>query len=355
MILFFIYKKLTDSDYKTALKDYLNNTNFKSEETVRKEVALIKDFWKCDPMHYYRYRLFEKDLSYEELIDYVPSYYFYNHYMPSIYGNLKTLPVIDSKIRMNDYFRTRNIDTPATLAIIKKGNIFDPAGQKLLYNELAQKLSASGSPAFFVKPDKGMGGSGIFTIKKTIDRFIIDTVIMDEKLFASRTRNKDFIIQESISQRSDIKAINQTSVNTLRVITQRSGNNYKIPAVVLRIGRNGSYVDNSAQGGISVNIDIESGQLNKYAFTEHTNEKFTRHPDSGFRFEGFALRDWDKIKQSILDYAAKAPEFPDVAWDIAIMEDGITVIEINLNYGIDHLQCCIGGMRRRLNINPEVF
>ncbi len=118
------------------------------------------------------------------------------------------------------------------------------------------------------------------------------------------------------------------------------------------MGRNGSFVDNSAQGGISVNIDIEKGALDKYAFVEHSSERFENHPDTNFKFDGFILYDWVKIKQNILDYANKAIEFSDIAWDVAIQEDEISVIEINSNYGIDHLQCCIGGMRRKLNIYP---
>ena len=351
-ILFFTYKKITDRDYRSNLKDYQDQKNKKSGETVRRELSLIKDFWKCDPMHYYRYRLYEKDLSYEELLDYIPSYYFYNHYMPSIYRNSDAPPVTNSKIRMNEYFRDRNIETPETLAIIKKGKIYDPAGNKLSYIDMTVILLDSDSKIFFVKPDTGKGGHGIFTIKKTFWKLFADEGVLYEKLFTEKTRSKDFIIQAGIQQRSDIKAINSSSVNTLRVITQKTGSSNRIAAVVLRIGRNGAVVDNSARGGVSVNVDIGTGAFDKYAYTEHTNEKFDKHPDTGFRFEGFVLKEWNNIKNNILDYASRAYEFPDVAWDIAVLEDGISAIEINLNYGIDHLQCCIGGMRRKLNINP---
>jgi hypothetical protein len=101
-----------------------------------------------------------------------------------------------------------------------------------------------------------------------------------------------------------------------------------------------------------VNIDIGSGKFGKYAFTEHSNGMFERHPDTGFVFGDHVLTGWERIKEQILIYAKMADEFQEVAWDIAILHDNICVIEINLNYGIDHLQCCIGGMRRKLNISP---
>ncbi|HEY5588262.1 MAG TPA: sugar-transfer associated ATP-grasp domain-containing protein [Candidatus Paceibacterota bacterium] len=351
-ILYFTYKKITDRDYLRGYKEYLSGHNLKSKETIRKEISLIKKYWNCDPMHYYRYRLFEKELSYDELLDYVPSYYFYNYYNPGIYDNID-LSDTYSKISMHNYFIKKKIETPAHIAIIRKGIIYENSNNKIIFEELAGKLLKSNNRLFFVKPDKGRGGKGIFTIEKSDNGLYIDGKALNEKLFMDKIKYKDFVLQEGISQRIDIKKINPSSVNTLRVITQYFKNCYKISVVVLRIGRNNAFVDNSAQGGISVNLDIENGRFSKYAYTEHTNERFEKHPDTNFIFEGYVINDWDKIKLCILDFANKAFEFPEVAWDIAILDDKISVIEINTYYGIEHLQCCIGGMRRRLNVKPN--
>lgn len=352
--IFFTYKKMTDHDYRESLKEYSSGCH-KSKEKIRKELQQIKDFWKCDPMHYFRYRLFEKDLTYEELIDYVPSYYFYNYHMEGLYGSSDTL-VTESKIWMRQFFLERGIDTPISVATVLKGNITGITGEHLSWEKFQDILHASRAEAFFVKPDRGRGGKGIFTIKK-IDGQLCDdnNNLLEEWSFLRKVKQDDFLIQEGIIQRSDLKRINSYSVNTLRVVTQRSGNDYRIPVVVLRIGRNKSFVDNSTQGGISVNVDVETGVLARYAYTEHTTERFDRHPDSGFIFEGFALRDWEKVTSEIKKYASKTPEYPEIAWDIVMLENGIIAIEINLQYGIDHLQCCTGGMRRKLNINPVMI
>jgi len=350
--MFFTYRKLTDQDYRTNLRDFQTVKVRKSRDRIEREISLIRDYWKCDPMHYYRYRLFEKELSEEELIDYIPAYYFYNYHMPSV-NNETMIPLTESKIRLNDFFRSRKIATPPSVSIIVKGVPMHPAGSEMNYAEFLHELSRSSASMFFVKPDRGMGGKGIFTIKKKGNVFILPgNEELDQKTFNSIVRGRDFLVQEAISQKSDISAIYPSSVNTLRVITQYSDSGYRIAAVVMRIGRNGSYVDNSAQGGISVNIDTESGRFAGYAFTEHSTESFDRHPGTGFIFGGYTLSNWEKIKNEILANASKAPELPEVAWDVAVQENGIVVIELNLNYGIDHLQCCIGGMRRKLNIMP---
>ena len=124
----------------------------------------------------------------------------------------------------------------------------------------------------------------------------------------------------------------------------------------MRIGRDGKDVDNSHQGGISVQIDVNTGEMNQYAHEEHGYDKiYESHPDSGFIFKGFKIKEWDSIKKNILDYAAKLAEVKEIAWDIAIVDKGIVVIEINIGYGLDHLQCCCGGLRRILNIYPKNY
>jgi hypothetical protein len=351
-LLFFIYKKLTDSDYKTNYKDYLTQKNVLPAEKIRKELAMIKDYWKCDPMHYFRYRLYEKNLTYDELIDYIPPYYFYNFHLPSIYEN-SDVSFISSKMKLHEFFTAKGIFTPSLLAIIKKGRLLNSAGESLNYDELVELFQASGKKLFFFKPDRGSGGKGIFIVRKTGNDFLInDHEPLNEKLLQQRTGEIDFVVQEGIIQGDDMNDIYPHSVNTLRVVTQNKDNSVRLAAVVLRIGRNGSFVDNSSQGGISVEIDPVTGLFKKYAFTEHSNEKFDSHPDTHFRFEGNGIKNWSRIKKDMLSYAEKVPELPEIAWDFAVLHDKTAVVEINLDYGIDHLQLCIGGMRRELNVLP---
>ena len=82
-------------------------------------------------------------------------------------------------------------------------------------------------------------------------------------------------------------------------------------------------------------------------------ERFENHPDTNFKFDGFILNDWDKIKLIFLIMQIRHLSFRRLHGILLFWKDKISVIEINSDYGIDHLQCCIGGMRRKLNINPE--
>lgn len=348
-LVFFTYKKLTDELYRSNYLDYLLQNQIKSRETIRKELDLMKEYWKCDPMNYYRYRLYEKDISSEELLDYVPPFYFYNYYVPSIYSEAK-IREAESKILMNKYLASKNVSVPREVCTVIKGNIFSN-GDMLDYDGFIRKLQQSGSDRFFMKPDRGRGGRGIYRIEKIGRELFINNEFLSGEYFNEITGRQDFLVQEGLVQRNDIMQVYPHSVNTLRVITQNFNGKPVISVVMFRMGRKGAFVDNSSSGGISTNVNLSTGVIGRYAIDLDNNMKFDRHPDSGFRYEGFTIAGWDEIKEQILDFAGKTPEFPDIGWDIAITGEGIKVIEMNLNYGID-LQCIVGGLRRMLNIVP---
>lgn len=348
---FFTFKKLTDHLYRSNLFDYIKAKKVKPREVIRKEMAMMKEYWKCDPMCYYRYRLFEKDLSKDELLDYIPPYYFFNFYIPALYSK-EQLRESENKILMNNYYTSRNIMVPDMVAVALKGKIFGRDGEETDFKGLLELFKRSAAASFFMKPATGKGGKGIFRIEKKGSEFIISDAQLRENFFTSAIKNHDYIIQETVVQRSDLQQINPASVNTLRAITQNIDGKGRLGIIYMRVGRNGTFVDNIGAGGISVPIDFNTGIMGKYAYRQGNNTRFDRHPDTGFRFEGFEIRDWDKIKSGIVDFATKAREFPALGWDIAVTEEGIVAIESNTMFGID-FQGLYGGMRRKLDIYPQ--
>lgn len=352
-LVFFTYKKLTDDLYRSGYADYILKKQVKSKEIIREELGLMEEYWRCDPMAYFRYRLYEKKLSREELLDYIPPYYFYNYYVPSIYSEQKIRDAA-SKILMNDYLTSRQVNVPVLVAIVTAGKILS-AGKQTGYNGLIRKLRKSDSAVFFMKPEIGRGGKGIFRIEKIGMEFFINDEIMSHEYFMKLTVKQNYIIQEGVIQRSDLMKIYPFSVNTIRILTQNFDNNPVISAAVFRVGRRGTFVDNASSGGISMNVDLETGKIASHAMDIENNIKFERHPDTGFSFEGFAFAGWQEICREILCFASKTPEFPEIGWDIAITQDGIKAIEINLNYGIDLHQGIGAGLRRKLNIVPYRF
>lgn len=323
----------------------------KSRKLIKQEMKFVKDYWKCKPLHYIRYGLYNRELSKDELLDYIPPYYLYNFYYPTIFTGVDTKKYSD-KYSLFKIFTNNEIPTPNVIALYHNRAL----SNNLSITDLFQSLN-NGEKLFF-KPRYGQGGTGIIVIKNINGQYLLNnTPISSKQLEAILNKNNiDYVIQKGVVQRKDISDINSTSVNTLRAVTQLRNNIPNLSVCVMRIGRDGKDVDNSHQGGISVQVDVNTGEMNQYAHEEHGYDRtYESHPDSGFIFKGFKIKEWDNIKKSILDYAAKLKEVKEIAWDIAIVDEGILVIEINIGYGLDHLQCCCGGLRRILNIYPTNY
>jgi hypothetical protein len=348
--LHFLVTYSREKDFREQYNYYLIFSPLKkSRKTIRRELELIRNYWDYPPYHYYRYRLYEKKLSDDQLLDYIPPFYFYTIYLPNIYKDLD-LTILEDKIVTHKFFIEKNIPTAKTVAFVQNQKIFDVNGVQLSTDRFLKLIRSLEAEKFFIKPTRGKGGNGIFIIVKKNDQlYLNDSRLTEQELF-KRFKKCDYIIEEGIIQRPDISVLNPSSVNTLRIITQVNNGESKISVAVLRIGRNSMFVDNSAKGGISAEINIETGRLSKYAHTEHTMEVFDHHPDTGVVFNNYLINNWDIIKNQILEYSEKLKEINEIGWDIALGHDRIYVIEANPYYGLDHLQCCIGGMRNRLNV-----
>ena len=113
-----------------------------------------------------------------------------------------------------------------------------------------------------IKPARESEGHGVqfFSVKDGITNLSDKSI---KQLF--KDYKKDFLIQDWVRQHKRMAALNPTSVNTMRILSYRSGMEVLIIYSVVRIGRNGSVVDNQCAGGISTTIDKE-GRLGKTAF-----------------------------------------------------------------------------------------
>lgn len=181
-----------------------------------------------------------------------------------------------------------------------------------------------------IKPSRGFQGHGVqfFNVKNGITDLSgksIGQIFKDYK--------KDFLIQDWVRQHKDMAALNPTSVNTMRILSYRSEMEVLIIYSVVRIGRNGSVVDNQCAGGISTTID-EEGKLGKFAFGGYAEDNIYK-TDTGIVLEGYQLPSYDKAIEMVKRLHLKLPFFNLVGWDIAIQEDGKPVlIEFNTKPGL---------------------
>lgn len=181
-----------------------------------------------------------------------------------------------------------------------------------------------------IKPSKESKGHGVqfFSVKDGVTSINGRTI---SQLF--KEYNKNFLIQDWVKQHKDMAALNPTSVNTLRILSYRSGMEVLIIYSVVRIGRTGSVIDNQCAGGISTTIS-KDGKLGKYAFGGYASDNIDK-TDTGIVLDGYQLPSYDKAIEMVKRLHLKLPFFNIVGWDVAIQEDGEPVlIEFNTNPGL---------------------
>ncbi len=189
-----------------------------------------------------------------------------------------------------------------------------------------------------IKPSMTMQGDGVrlLTVKNGISN--VDGLTIDQ-LFKKYKHN--FLIQERVKQHKDIAALNPTSVNTMRILTYRSGMEVLVVYSVIRIGRSGQVIDNQCAGGISTMI-TEDGKLGKAAFGGFSEDD-VRVTDTGIILDGYQLPSYDKAIEFVKRLHMKLPYFNIIGWDVSIEENGEPIlIEYNTNPGLSQSAFCSG-------------
>lgn len=152
-----------------------------------------------------------------------------------------------------------------------------------------------------------------------------------EQLFDSYGDN--FQIQERLKQHEKMSQLNETSVNTLRILTYRSDMEILVIYSVVRIGRKGQVIDNQTAGGISTIIG-EDGKLGNTAFGGLCENGIWK-TDSGVVLDGFEIPSYQKAIDTVKRLHYQLPYFNFIGWDVAIDEAGDpVVIEWNASPGL---------------------
>lgn len=189
--------------------------------------------------------------------------------------------------------------------------------------DLKRVLASSGTPVVCVKPSVG-SGSGVGV------RFF--NVADPELSLAALNRmcGKDFIIQECLSQSSEMACFNPTSVNTLRLTLYKSveTDEWVVPSAIIRIGGKGSLVDNAHAGGAYVGIDEKTGRLCDKVLDQYGRVR-TVFNDIDFTRE-HVIPDWESVLAFARTVGNSVPHLRLLALDIMIDASGTPrLVEFN--------------------------
>lgn len=196
-----------------------------------------------------------------------------------------------------------------------------------------------------IKKNHGGGGKGIFKIQYIDQKIYINNELQTEKELNKIIVNlNDYLIMEYLNQADYAHNIYPGTINTIRILTMKDPKTSEIiiPIAVHKFGsKNTEPADNVRNGGVTAQIDLETGLLNKGALHLENNKKIEWidvHPDTKVKIEGTQIPDWQKMKEELIEVANEFMFLPYVGWDVLITNNGIQIIEGNNFSDVNILQ-----------------
>ena len=138
------------------------------------------------------------------------------------------------------------------------------------------------------------------------------------------------LVEECLQNHERLDFFNETSLNTIRIVTINIQKNVYILFAGLRIGAKGALIDNISQGGAVARIDLDTGKINSGFYTKRSSLSTEEIATDAI---GYQLPYWQEVKDLALKAAEIISEMGIVAWDICITPKGPEIIEGNESFG----------------------
>ena len=341
---------------RKAIRGAFAGPERKSIWRIIAEVFASWRYWRMFPFHYFRYRLYgtTPERTRAEILEYVPEFYLDHIHIPRV-NDMAYKAVMKDKILTAKVLALKPAIThPRILFWCEDGIVFDPSANTICENEFPRVLHACKNAIFF-KPTGGRGGAGIEVFEPKGEGAFesANGQVLDWEYLISTSANDDYIAEEGAEQIELLNKIYPDSINTIRIASKIKKGKVNLVAAILRVGRGGNRVDNSARGGISINIDLETWRLAETAYSEHPVASYTEHPDTKSPF-GQHLPMKEETLQLLEETTRLFPKCEIVGWDICLTPEGPMLIEVNPGFGIDHVQLtCQRGIARDLGLMKD--
>lgn len=264
------------------------------------------------------------------------------HYI-YVHNERKHFRLADHKLFTKDILRKAGVPVPETYKVY--GSFYELGG---LEGDLSQYRD------FVIKPAQGSGGDGIivvsgrngrdwtgisgkrysvFDLKKHISDIIFGVYSFD--------LNDQAVIEERVVQNSWMSVLSPLGLADIRVILCMEEPVMSMTRIPTKAS-NGKA--NLHQGAIGVGIDIESG-MTTHAI--HADNSISVHPDTGEPVVGLKIPHWDKVIDASRAIARAVP-LKYLGVDVALTEDGVVVLEINVRPGLQIQNANLRGLRAAL-------
>lgn len=327
------------------------NQSYYPEKVQKKPTRILLDqlcqVWKYGTANDY-YFLYGLDVKYGD------EYRSYLHYTPFMRRRDKlnqqsqhsSTCILRNKFYFGIFADSIGVSTPKNIAYVQKGIVFVIQEKKYItLSEFVRQYNCS----LFCKVMDGECGNGIFKLDILNGEILYNESRITLADLEDKIKGSTYLFQQAIQQHPEMSRMYDLAINSIRLVTVRGlhdGEIHVMPSI-LRIGTNGSRIDNTSQGGIAVGFDLQSGQLNKYGFYKpQYGLRTVEHPNSHVKFEQFSIPNLSQAIEQAKLFHSMLHDIHSIGWDIAIGVDGPIFIEGNDNWEINGPQSCNRGLAK---------
>lgn len=297
----------------------------KSRSQIAKEnVAHLRRFKEVNDF-YMLYGLDIEGSNAEEFIDYL-SFRKTRNVLNKVHDLDSQIILLRDKYLFYKYLASNGIPVAKVFGILDHGKLLTAEMNEFDEGVFRQKEN------YFIKSIDGECASFVKRVKNFEEY---------QEVYSQMDHSQRYILQESLVQCDEMNRLNPCSINTLRIVTVKKGDEVSILTALLRVGtQKTGNVDNWAAGGFAIGIE-DNGYLKEFGFYKpQYGQKADRHPDTGILFSEFEMPMYEEAKALVCKAHSTLYGIHSIGWDVAFTKDGPVLIEGNDNWEISLMQAC---------------
>ena len=291
------------------------------------------------PTNYYRYRLYRRELSWEEKAAFVG---FFEGWRWQAAVNTRGAGILVSdKVIQSGLLAAHGIPHAKCIGVfgLPKSPMHSYSKERAKV-ELERFLASPGRENFFLKPVYGHGGAGAISVGRCL-RKASEWELLPRKRsvtgaeLAQRVADAEeaYLAQERLEPHADLGCFRSDVLHTIRFITVLDGD-FEIAQAALKIGVGVGPADNTMKGNAIAGIDVATGILGPGLMMEEVGgiavpTPCDLHPTTKKRIRGHRIPMWEETVEMIEKAASVFHLHSVLAWDVAVTSQGPVIIEAN--------------------------
>ena len=297
--------------FKKTAKDMLKKNQF--PPLTKKEEEVIRDFYRGAPGIDLIYHRIYKGRTGHSDPAFMPDDLYYRYIAP-YYTPLEAARYVDNKTMYYQLFRDAKLPE---LICMRMGTLwFDGQGQPVKNREIPDLIRGAGGELVLKQAENSETGAGVFFLDQ-------DDPVSD---FRRRVRRipTDVVVQRAIEPHPDLKKLNPSSANSLRIMSFLRPGGAQILMTCVRVGVGNARTDNLGTGGFFLGVDEEGRTRGIGAM--HDGSVVTEHPVLHYPLKGNPIPGLDKAYEMVKKLHPIVGQYRLVAWDVIIDTSGDPVL-----------------------------